>query len=517
MALSCGTVPGTGTGDSPDSRPRPLGPQGVRFLRERLSGSGGSGVVGLAAVALLVAAQRWGSYLGVPHRHLFLTDLLLVAAILRYLIRRRGSGLREDLTGATMVRGGGLAVGGLLAVGVFRYLAGADHGATALRDAAPFLYAVLAFLVAGSVALAPPRARELARKVVVGALLVHLLLVIVALLRPEQVAMLPRVSPGAPVRYLELRSDVDGALLAVLAAWGLFRMWRERARAWLWLGVVVASVLALLQLPSRVGPLAAVACLVLAGLAAGRSAVRVRDRLARSAALVAVVVGLALILPTSLAGTRLIGSVLPVDMSSWTGGTRPAASSGSESSGSESNGSASSGSASSGSAGTPVPAPSEPGTAASGASQPEHPSQVVWHPRGTTHARWKTWRAVLRYYADTPARVLFGVGFGPNVVDEAGATALIGESRSPHNFLLTVLARTGLLGMLVLAGFVVLLVGAAARALRGGDQLSVLSVLLIVGLSIGGMVGVVLESPFGIIPVYWATGVLLARGDLQVQ
>lgn len=127
-----------------------------------------------------------------------------------------------------------------------------------------------------------------------------------------------------------------------------------------------------------------------------------------------------------------------------------------------------------------------------------------------------TWRRMLNYTLLTPERVVFGVGFGPNIVHEAGATAIIGGSihpdvRSPHDFPLTAFTRTGVVGLLALAVFVLELGVSAWRVVRVLDELRLLCVLVILGLAVASLVGVVMEAPFGAVPAYWCAGVLLSR------
>jgi hypothetical protein len=131
-------------------------------------------------------------------------------------------------------------------------------------------------------------------------------------------------------------------------------------------------------------------------------------------------------------------------------------------------------------------------------------------------ARVTTWRLLLEYIGLTPQRVVLGVGFGPNIVHESGATAVIGESaasdvRSPHDFPITVFARTGAVGLLTLVAFSLAIGAAAWRTVHDYDDLRLLSLLIVVGLAVGSLVGVVMEAPFGAVPVYWAAGVLLSR------
>jgi O-antigen ligase len=144
-----------------------------------------------------------------------------------------------------------------------------------------------------------------------------------------------------------------------------------------------------------------------------------------------------------------------------------------------------------------------------------YPEGQYWDPAGTTRARLITWQMVWSEAVSSPARIAFGVGFGPNIVADAGATAIIGDSpenpvRSPHNFLLTVFARTGVVGVAALAFFFFMVAWSSLRVFRNNDQLSLIGLLLIVALLIGSLVGVIMESPFGAVPVYWAAGIVMA-------
>lgn len=84
--------------------------------------------------------------------------------------------------------------------------------------------------------------------------------------------------------------------------------------------------------------------------------------------------------------------------------------------------------------------------------------------------------------------------------------------RSPHNYLITSFARLGFVGLTIVVGLLVTLLTAAARTIRRGppDELTSLCVLLVIALLVVAMLGVILESPFGAAPFYWAAGILLA-------
>lgn len=119
-------------------------------------------------------------------------------------------------------------------------------------------------------------------------------------------------------------------------------------------------------------------------------------------------------------------------------------------------------------------------------------------------------------------RDVVGVGFGPNfLVDSKADVTLFGGGidvvRSPHNYLVGTWARLGLIGLAIALALTLIGWRLAYRVVsRGQARLSdadVLAILLVVTVPLVAFVGVVLESPFGAIPYFWALGHLgvLAR------
>ncbi len=88
------------------------------------------------------------------------------------------------------------------------------------------------------------------------------------------------------------------------------------------------------------------------------------------------------------------------------------------------------------------------------------------------------------------------------------------DVRSPHNYLLGTWARLGLVGVILVLGLLIAglrlarLVAKRAPHLRDDD---VLAMLLVASIPVVAFVGVVLESPFGALPYFWAIGHLSAR------
>jgi hypothetical protein len=119
---------------------------------------------------------------------------------------------------------------------------------------------------------------------------------------------------------------------------------------------------------------------------------------------------------------------------------------------------------------------------------------------------------VTRYVLSDARRTATGVGFGPDFVTDSGTSfALEGteyeDVRSPHNYLVGTLARLGVFGALLAGSVMVAAAGLGLRVLRSRpDTVSVLAALLVLALPVPALLGVILESPFGAIPYFWAVG-----------
>ena len=140
---------------------------------------------------------------------------------------------------------------------------------------------------------------------------------------------------------------------------------------------------------------------------------------------------------------------------------------------------------------------------------------------GTAAARTEGWKAVLEWLPDGGvSRMALGVGFGPHYLQRSGAdVAFLGPYADPtvravHNFGLNTWARLGLVGLaLVSIIFALSLVAGirlAARTTTPPD-LDLFAGLVAVTVPLVASLGVVLESPFGAIPYFWAVGYLSAR------
>lgn len=145
--------------------------------------------------------------------------------------------------------------------------------------------------------------------------------------------------------------------------------------------------------------------------------------------------------------------------------------------------------------------------------------------------RWRTiwWDALLRESLADPRLFLVGRGYGPDLRDavrglegqtlnwnqgsEAGRTV-----RAPHNIAVTVLARSGLVGLVLwltlLGACCVGIIRAIASARRAGarddEMLGVWLATFVTTVVVASLFGVVLESPFGAVPFFFILGLGVA-------
>lgn len=393
----------------------------------------------------LLATGRWGSYIGNEALGLFVTEVALAVAVVALLVARaRGA---VDLE---VLRRPGVPVAlaaAVFAVALTRFVWSEALTRDALRDFAPYGYAAVAILTL----LTPLMRWERSSGVVFATLAVHATWVAVSDNVPSAVVGLPLLG-GAPV--FASRPDFDatvcGVGVAVCAYWlRHHRSGRFATAAVLVLGVAQTALV--LSLPSRAGLLAAIVSLGLVWLARTRRSPRGSwRRVTAQVALVVVGVPLVLLaLSQTSPGKRFVDTV------------------------------------------------QDRGTAA-----------------GTTNARQLAWESVAEYVTDEPTRALFGVGFGPDFMHDSGADdyfegELYRGVRSPHNYLVGTSARLGIPGALLLLAVIVAGLVASWRLLRTRGDLAVLDVLAVAvtaGVPVAAAFGVILESPFGAVPYFWAIG-----------
>lgn len=334
---------------------------------------------------------------------------------------------------------------------VLRFLVGGQYDMVALRDLAPYAYVFVALS-----ACVVTAAHGATLVLLAAALVSHLVWVWIALLSPDWAAELPLL--GGKVRVLEFRADFDGTVLAVLALLAALTAARRESRTVVRLSagaLALASAYPILELGSRAGLLALGVGAALVGVTHS-AAIRLLGRARLLAAAGVVIAVVAIVLPQTYVFDRLVAD----------------------------------------------------------------PAQRTDAAAGTLAARWDAWRLVLEDSSEDPVRLVLGSGFGPDFLDRSGA-AFSFEGyvekgvRAPHNFILNTLGRVGLVGVGLLGWVAYALARSLLRlrspSAREGDRgrLATLALLLVGALGVASLVGVILESPFGAVPFWWAVGLLL--------
>jgi hypothetical protein len=340
-----------------------------------------------------------------------------------------------------------------------RLLIGLPPRPDTLRDAAPYVYGLATL----ATFLLPTRHEGVWRPIAYSVFVVHGLWVLVLPHLHGFPWSLPTL--GADAIVLVARPDVDAAVLGIGAAFGLNDLLRHRPSNWYrMLGLtafVALSLVGVTTLQTRAGLLATIAVAtvtVAVGVRANRKASstvmsglhRPVPSLMKAVAWGSIgIVALSLVLLTPT-GSRLTAGAF------------------------------------------------------TGSSQA----------RGTIDVRAEVWDKVTTFTFRDPRRTAIGVGFGRNFVDESGARqALEGtvytNVRSPHNYLVGTLARLGVFGGLLALLVIVFGWALAMTTLRTDPgPLTTLAALVALAMPVVALLGVVLESPFGALPYFWAIGQL---------
>ena len=408
-----------------------------------------------ALIALfLLTTSRWGSYITVPGLVFYVGDIALGLALVQSLLilaGRNRAKLRAIVDGPLVI----LLSIALVAFALARLFAGGDVSLVALRDAAPYAYALLAI----TSFVLPAGQHRSWRPVIYGALVFHLLWSVALPRIPGFPWFMPVL--GADAQVFALRPDFDATVLGLGAAFALQDLLvrargTSRREVLALAAFATASVAGMASISTRAGLLAGFCALATVALTARHRRKRRLSsgrRLAAAGVLLALLVGAIAFTP---AGQRV---------SEGFGG----------------------------------------GSAA-----------------GTVNARQQVWTRIGDYVLRSPERTAVGVGFGRDFIVESGsAAALEGEYqnvRSPHNYVVGTLARLGVGGAMAVCLIIFLGWWLAWTALRQRPApMTLLAALVALSMPVVGLLGVVLESPFGALPYFWALGQLAAQMSGRVS
>jgi len=445
--LDSGRGMATGLGLAVQGRYDPAGRQSVASLLRNYGP--------FAIAAYMLATARWGSYLlpGPP----YIGDV----AILLLLGERAIAGLRGQTALGRVELSVGLACGSLLLWSSLRLVFG-SFSANAARDFAPYAYAILVFLTPAPTMSDLDRNRM--QRVLLAALFFHTAWVTLVRLDRGFTNQLPKLAGGQSYIFEE-RPDVDATICAVFALVLLNRAISGRTPT-VYLALVAWNAALLFTDASRAAlAAAAVATAVLFLLTpARREVVRRHSPRVVVSVLVLAVSALAYAATHSFEVTRLnqVGGAF-VPLAPTTGDPAP-------------------------------------------------------HATGTARARVLAWQAIERYLEEQRSRDWLGVGFGPDFLHDSGADQLLlggpnQDVRQPHNYLINTWARLGLVGLLIVIAMLVIGIRLIAVVSARGQisDVDLVAMLLVCALPVAGIYGVVLESPFGALPYFWALGYLGTR------
>jgi hypothetical protein len=412
-------------------------------------------------VLYLLATGRWGSYAGIPGLPIYVGDILLglAAGQVVLCVRRTGTTLRE--IGYCLARAD-LALLLCLSLlvwaavrGVFGVGSLLQEPLLGFRDAAPYAYAIAAVLAF----LLPTDDGNRQRRCIYAVLAAHVTWVLLGSRLP--VGIREHVLLGGTPIFTS-RPDFDSAVAGAAIAFAVydFLLGRKPRGAKVLTGLialVAANAIAIASLETRAGLLAGIVAIAVVLLIwATRDGEEHQGTLSRPWRLTVLVASLGVlagVVAVTPPGQRLVQAVRGQQ------------------------------------------------------------SQAL----GTVQVREGAWAAVTTYVFADASRTAVGVGFGPDFIHDSGTEfALQGteykDVRSPHNYLLGTLARLGVAGALLAALMIMSGAWLAVRRLSGqADGATIVAALLVLTLPVTALLGVVLESPFGAIPYFWAVGQLARR------
>lgn len=402
---------------------------------------------------IAVAGGRWGSYLGVPGAPIYFADLsvgLGIALLTVSVLRRSGTTRSVNFRGTRQgLTVASVCMAGILIIGFGGGFGGAGVSLSTIRDAIPFVYFLLIPVFASAIQILGV---DMAIRWIRNAAVLHTVWFVPAVLGFLGEVTVPLIA-GAPV--FGTRGDYD-VLICGLAVVTLIAGPSVDSRITFLL--IAANIAGALASGSRAGLIAAV--LVVSFVAVARRPFRDPGR------------G-----PLRLAFTSF--AMIPLIMLAiWTINSPPAWA-----------------------VGIQKLIPNDSATYQSG--------------QNTAGARVDAWRLVVDYVSNQDV-TWFGFGFGSNPILDSGAVRYLSGDpavRAAHNFGVTWFAFTGLAGLILLGVALVAWFTIAAKNIRSGPPAALIGTGLMSALVVAGLIGVIMESPFGYTTFAMAVGLVVAGGD----
>ena len=443
-------------------------------------------IPGTFVTAYLLFGTRWVSHLGISP--LFVTDLLVGLSCIGLVITLRGKFSGVKLPKSWLFRLTSLSIFGITFWAVLRFILGQEFNITAVRDLAPYIYPLVAFIAMLGYWASSKTQIINSISLIYLALVLHLIWISFALF--VQPVWMKDVLISPAVHLFEIRADVDMALLGVLSALSI--VLATKFHRWSFILYLVSgwSWFILMGLDSRAGLISGLVSVAMAIVwISNRKDLTTNRKIQKSGfALATIAIFAFLAVPQSSVQNRFIGlsGVVEQVVSS----EKPI---------------------------SDIPQDPDISNASSEKIEVDAMSGA-----GTAGARVNAWKSLVSWELSNPERSIIGIGFGDNFMITSGAGELllgnndprIESVRSPHNYLLGTQARIGLVGTLLVLLFgicyLILLFRYFTKNRSSRDILLFLAAVVPAAFVPIAFVGVVLESPFGAIPFWWASGILIA-------
>lgn len=432
-------------------------------------------------VSYLFIGTRWISHIKVFG--LYFTDLLLASSVIYFLcilFTKKEFSLRKLKI---------LKSKEFLAILIFIificlfFLIKKDYSLNSFRDFAPYIYSVVALLSGLSFMNTPLKVHTNTFRVIYFSLFIHAIWVCAQLLNSN--LFLPdlkfEISPG--VSFFELRPDIDTSLLGLFIALSIYLATKATKYKFLCLSIIISlCTFALFRSDTRGGLIGALSTIGLVFLVL---TLKINRHKWKKSFFLFVIIGVMALfsLQTSTASLRAIGTVSGVELSFI------------------------------------------PKATSTNTESEEPKNSVVESSYGTTRARIAAWQQILNWSSSHPEILPIGVGFGENYMTYTDAAeALLGQNdprisevRSPHNYVVGTFMRLGFVGISFLGLFIVLYFISLFRYFKNKmpESIVLAALLVIPSVALPALVGVVLESPFGAIPFWWALGIIFASSINQ--
>lgn len=137
-------------------------------------------------------------------------------------------------------------------------------------------------------------------------------------------------------------------------------------------------------------------------------------------------------------------------------------------------------------------------------------------------ARWRLlfWERLWHRSTDDPSLMIIGRGFGSSLSEEAGLGEPLEENptRAPHSIVVDVWARLGVIGLFFFGAVWIAIARAGVRLARDSGRVGMMGHWLLaywLAMLAVSLFGVVLESPFGAAPFYFAAGGILRLASIR--